>query len=521
MDRAWTSLGVVRDAHRALGRLARADIGRRALPSGAAPSQLHRALALLATISLFIGTRAAWTGRADPVADGHGGHLGRLPGDPWSWRRSRSWSAPSAPWSWSMCSSWHRGGPGRRRPDPPAQADRRGDARRAGGPITLARRRRDLRRGLATALRPAAPAGHLDDGRRGRLHVRLSAAGGPADGPGALVFSFPAAASMVTTAMLCSSGRSLLWRLLPIDWRPGATIVMLGLPVHAPLRAAGVPGDHRHGLADPGHRPLADIGRAGRLRRSDLLRAVCLGAACATQQLAWFVAPFLLVGLLRCAAASCRRDGPWHGRASSPASARPRSCAINLPFIVGDAPAWAAGIALVLTQHAIPHGQGLIDVSFYLTDGSAALDFYSYATLLLAIGLLGISGCSIRRLGPALTVIPWIVFYLSVRSQDGYFLLMTPLWLAAAGDGAAVRVRPRLAAAAPLPRPIGARMAAPPSDGCAGRGPRRPGRPHARAIAPVRVRRGRERRAARPDHRGHAAPTGRTRQGSGRSRSTP
>jgi hypothetical protein len=30
-----------------------------------------------------------------------------------------------------------------------------------------------------------------------------------------------------------------------------------------------------------------------------------------------------------------------------------------------------------------------------------------------------------------LTVIPWIVFYLSVRSQDGYFLLMSPLWFAA------------------------------------------------------------------------------------------
>jgi ABC-type Na+ transport system ATPase subunit NatA len=90
-----------------------------------------------------------------------------------------------------------------------------------------------------------------------------------------------------------------------------------------------------------------------------------------------------------------------------------------------------SGVTLVLTQHAIPHGQGLIGVSFYLTDGSAALDFYSYATLLLAIGLLGISVLFVRRLGPALTVIPWIVFYLSVRSQDGYFLLMSPLWFAA------------------------------------------------------------------------------------------
>ena len=87
---------------------------------------------------------------------------------------------------------------------------------------------------------------------------------------------------------------------------------------------------------------------------------------------------------------------------------------------------------LVLTQHAIPHGQGLIDVSFYLTDGSAALDFYSYAALLLGAGLLVATALWVRRLGPALTVIPWLVFYLSVRSQDGYFLLMTPLWLAAA-----------------------------------------------------------------------------------------
>src|SRR5207249_5390271 len=38
----------------------------------------------------------------------------------------------------------------------------------------------------------------------------------------------------------------------------------------------------------------------------------------------------------------------------------------------------------------------------------------------------------VRRLGPALAVLPWIAFYLATRSQDGYFLMMTPLWLAAA-----------------------------------------------------------------------------------------
>ena len=38
----------------------------------------------------------------------------------------------------------------------------------------------------------------------------------------------------------------------------------------------------------------------------------------------------------------------------------------------------------------------------------------------------------VRRLGPAATVLPWCAFYLAIRSQDGYYLLMTPLWLAAA-----------------------------------------------------------------------------------------
>ena len=202
------------------------------------------------------------------------------------------------------------------------------------------------------------------------------------------------------------------------------------------------------------------IGAGGRLRRSDLIRAVCLGAACATQQLAWFVAPFLIVGLY-----AVRRGDSGPRRALTTVGAVVGIAAatflvINLPFIVSAGPAWASGVLLVLTQHAIPHGQGLIDVSFYLTDGSAALDFYSYATLLLALGLLGLSAVWVRRLGPALTVIPWLVFYLSIRSQDGYFLLMTPLWFAAvatvppaAFEGA---WQPRLR----VPRPFAGRLPA-------------------------------------------------------------
>lgn len=74
----------------------------------------------------------------------------------------------------------------------------------------------------------------------------------------------------------------------------------------------------------------------------------------------------------------------------------------------------------------------MVGVSLYLTDGSDRIDWYSRASLLLLAGLLALFVLFVRRLGPAATVLPWCVFYLATRSQDGYYLLMTPLWLAAA-----------------------------------------------------------------------------------------
>ena len=249
--------------------------------------------------------------------------------------------------------------------------------------------------------------------------------------PALSLFGFPAAASIVTTAALLI-GAFTLWILLPIGWRSGATAVMLGFPFLPTYARLGYPAIIAMVLLIPVIVRWPTIAEGGRLRRSDVLKAVCLGAACATQQLAWFVTPFLLVGLygLRRGDLPTRRALSLVGAFTGVAAAA--GLVIDLPFIIRDAPAWAEGILLVLTQHAIPVGQGLVGVSFYLTSGSGALDFYSYATLLLALGLLAASAIWIRRLGPALTVIPWIVFYLSVRSQEIYYLVMTPLWLAAA-----------------------------------------------------------------------------------------
>ena len=103
---------------------------------------------------------------------------------------------------------------------------------------------------------------------------------------------------------------------------------------------------------------------------------------------------------------------------------------IDLPFMATDPRAWLDGILVPLMAHAVPHGQGLVGISYYLLDGSAQLSFYSYAALAFAVGLLGITVLFMRRLGPAIFILPWTVFFLATRSQDGYYLLMTPLWLA-------------------------------------------------------------------------------------------
>lgn len=144
---------------------------------------------------------------------------------------------------------------------------------------------------------------------------------------------------------------------------------------------------------------------------------------------------------------------------------------INAYFVVSEPRTWLGGIALPLTQDAVIHGQGLVDVSLYFTNGSDRLDWYGHASKLLAAGLLALFVLFVRRLGPAATVLPWCAFFLATRSQDGYYLMMTPLWLAAAITAPLPEFMRRVAAA---PAPAGGSAPAPGPDR-RGRAGRRPG----------------------------------------------
>ncbi|MDI5968354.1 hypothetical protein POF50_003145 [Streptomyces sp. SL13] len=239
------------------------------------------------------------------------------------------------------------------------------------------------------------------------------------------------AATAVTTGALLA-GTVTLWVLLPAPWRSAATAVCLGFGLLPAYARGGYPAITALALLIPVVVRWHRTGAGGRLGRGGVARSVCLGLACAAQQLAWFLAPFLLVGMY-----AVRRGELGHRRALE-VTVRHAALAfatwllVNAYFIAQGPSQWLSGSLLPFTQKAILHGQGVMGISYYVTGGSDRLDFYSYAGMLLMLGLLAATVLFVRRLGPALTVLPWCAFYLTTRSQDGYFLLMTPLWIAAA-----------------------------------------------------------------------------------------
>lgn len=208
-----------------------------------------------------------------------------------------------------------------------------------------------------------------------------------------------APATAVATGALIAAA-VLMWRLLPVPWRSAATLACLGLGLLPTYGRQGYPAVLAMALLVPVVIRWPRIGRGGRLGPAGIAQAACLGAACAAQQLPWFLTPFLLAGIYAV------RRGELGARQAGLVLLRVVGIAvtvwllINTYFIVHEPRTWLAGIALPLTQGAVVHGQGLVDISLYFTNGSDRLDWYSHASILLAAGLLAVFVLFVRRLGP-------------------------------------------------------------------------------------------------------------------------
>jgi hypothetical protein len=248
----------------------------------------------------------------------------------------------------------------------------------------------------------------------------------------------PSAGVAATGMLLLTS--VVMFLLLPRPWRPVAVIVCYGfgwLPSYAQM---GYPGLMELPFLLVAVAYWHRTGEGGRLGRWGVLRAVCLGLAACLHQLTWFLTPFLLVGMFM------MRRGEMPARDALKVVARYAAIAvavflaINLPFILQTPDEWLRGVLTPITQEAIPSGQGLVGISYYFTNGSGNLHFYSYSGLLMGAAMLLLLVVFPRRLGLAVTVMPWLVFYLSTRSQEDYFDLTVPLWVMAAATVSSVEL---------------------------------------------------------------------------------
>jgi hypothetical protein len=242
-----------------------------------------------------------------------------------------------------------------------------------------------------------------------------------------IIPSFVGIAVLSCLALLATA--IIIFCVAPTPLRPLATLGVLGLGTLTSYTQNAYPSLIALPLLCLAVWKWPSIGRDGRLGWGGAVRAVALGLALATHQLGWFLAVFVVVGL------ALIRRGELPGRATAGLLLRyaalvaaPFALA-SLPFLIKTPGAWLSGITEPLTQHAVPHGQGIMGVSYYLIGGSGALDFYGHASLLLFVAMLVAFAVHLPRLGRAAVVLPWLLFAVSTRSQDGYFLLTMPLWI--------------------------------------------------------------------------------------------
>ena len=180
----------------------------------------------------------------------------------------------------------------------------------------------------------------------------------------------------------------IMFFLLPRSWRALAPLSVVGLPLLFGYSVSGVTAILMATLLIVVANRWSSTGISGRLGAGGLVRAGCLGLAIATQQLAWFIAPFVIIGIFM-----TRR----HEIGSTPAAklagrfaavALLVFFAVNAPFIIWDPTTWLHGILAPLTQNAIPYGQGLIDASLFFHRGGGDLSLYTYAGVALYLLML-------------------------------------------------------------------------------------------------------------------------------------
>ena len=240
----------------------------------------------------------------------------------------------------------------------------------------------------------------------------------------------------------------LLFALLPRRYRALATLVVVGLPILFGYTVAGI----NDTLLAPFLIFVAyrwtDVGRRGKLGPTGVANAICLGLAISIQQLAWFIAPFVVLGMWRMQRSTLGRRGTFLVVGRYLGLVAGTFLLINLPFILWHPKAWLEGVLTPLTQHAIPYGQGLVDLTVFFRFGGGNLSAYSYASFAIFAAFIFIYLLYFSSLWRATFVLPCVVLFFPTRSLAEYFTTLIAVWtisFANAGSGPGSTVRGDLA----------------------------------------------------------------------------
>jgi uncharacterized membrane protein len=246
-------------------------------------------------------------------------------------------------------------------------------------------------------------------------------------GLSAVVGTYHTVALMCTLALFAAA--LVMFYLLPKGLRALAPLLVVGIPVLASGSSGGL-------LFSLVVAPLAftayrwqHTGETGRLSRMDVAKAAAVGIAISTTQVAWFPIPFLFLGIY------LRRKQGLGRRAAAGVVGRFVAVAflvfflINAVFIFWGPDAWLHGVLAPIIQHAVPEGQGLINLIQSLSIGSGNLSLYTYAGALVMLGLLVAYWRHFDRLHAACFALPLIGLLFPARSYWTYFIAYGAAWM--------------------------------------------------------------------------------------------
>ena len=153
----------------------------------------------------------------------------------------------------------------------------------------------------------------------------------------------------------------------------------------------------------------------------------------AVKQTPWLILPFIVAGI---AIEAGRRD------ASTAKGLRTagRYLAIalgsflvpNLVFLSANPSAWVSGILTPITSHAVPAGQGLVELSLFLGLGGGSLSAFSWGLVVVFLSLVAIYVVTYPAMKSLAVVLPAVVLFFSARSFGSYLVTLLPAAIVAA-----------------------------------------------------------------------------------------